>query len=73
VSTGSQKKEDHSKLILRVAEISSRDAWRGIARLDPYDMEKIGVRTGDIIITRRSGDAMSFKLMVLQDRTWESG
>jgi transitional endoplasmic reticulum ATPase len=34
---------------LRVAEASQRDFGRGIARIDPEDMKKIGVETGDII------------------------
>ncbi len=34
---------------LRVTEVAARDAWRGIARLDPADMGKMGARTGDII------------------------
>jgi len=34
---------------LQVVEAGARDAWRGIARLDPVDMGKIGARTGDII------------------------
>jgi len=36
-------------LTLRVAEASQRDFGRGIARIDPEDMNKIGVETGDII------------------------
>ena len=38
-----------SILTLRVAEASQRDFGRGIARIDPEDMEKIGAQTGDII------------------------
>jgi len=37
-------------LTLRVAEASQRDFGRGIARIDPEDMEKIGAQTGDIIL-----------------------
>ncbi len=44
----SSKKEPFSTS-LQVIEATARDAWRGIARLDPADMEKIGARTGDII------------------------
>jgi len=36
-------------LTLRVIEASQRDFGRGIARIDPEDMKKIGVETGDII------------------------
>src|SRR4030042_2799266 len=34
---------------LRVAEAKPRDVGRGIARLDPYDLEKIGAEVGDIV------------------------
>jgi len=36
-------------LILKVAEALARDVSRGIARLDPKDMAKLGVEVGDII------------------------
>jgi len=36
-------------LTLRVAEASQRDFGRGIARIDPEDMRKIGAETGDVI------------------------
>jgi transitional endoplasmic reticulum ATPase len=37
-------------LTLRVTEASQKDFGRGIARIDPEDMKKIGAETGDIII-----------------------
>jgi transitional endoplasmic reticulum ATPase len=40
---------DTSVLTLRVAEAKPRDVGRGIARLDPLDMEKIGLEIGDVI------------------------
>ena len=42
---------EHTQQIitLRIAEASQRDFGRGIARIDPEDMERIGVETGDII------------------------
>jgi transitional endoplasmic reticulum ATPase len=44
------KHKKHTKVsTLRVAEASQRDFGRGIARIDPEDMKKIGVETGDII------------------------
>jgi transitional endoplasmic reticulum ATPase len=40
----------HTKvLMLRVAEAFQRDFGRGIARIDPNDMKKMGVETGDVI------------------------
>jgi len=40
---------DTAVLTLRVAEAKPRDVGRGIARLDPNDLEKIGAEVGDII------------------------
>ena len=40
---------DTAVLTLRVAEAKPRDVGRGIARIDPHDMEKIGVEVGDIV------------------------
>ncbi|HCJ79555.1 MAG TPA: AAA family ATPase [Desulfotomaculum sp.] len=36
-------------MISRVAEAKPRDVGRGIARLDPKDLEKIGAEVGDVI------------------------
>lgn len=38
-----------SEVILRVAEALTKDVGRGIVRLDPGEMEKIGVEVGDIV------------------------
>ena len=35
---------------LRVVEAASRDVGRGLLRLDPVDMQSIGVRSGDIVL-----------------------
>ena len=40
---------DTAVLTLRVAEAKPRDVGRGIARIDPHDMGKIGVDVGDIV------------------------
>jgi transitional endoplasmic reticulum ATPase len=40
---------DSVALTLRVAEAKPRDVGRGIARIDPYDLEKVGAEVGDII------------------------
>lgn len=39
----------HNVLTLRVAEAQTKDATRGIARLDPADLERIGATIGDVI------------------------
>jgi len=36
-------------LMLKVAEASAKDAGRGIARLDPADIQELGLETGDLI------------------------
>jgi transitional endoplasmic reticulum ATPase len=41
---------DTAVLALRVAEAKPRDVGRGIARIDPHDLEKIGAEVGDIIL-----------------------
>ena len=35
--------EKQSSITLRVAEAQAKDAGRGIARLDPADLERLGV------------------------------
>jgi len=43
-------KENHEGVIsLRVAETLSKDVGRGLARLDPNDLKKLGLEVGDII------------------------
>ncbi|MBU4482700.1 MAG: CDC48 family AAA ATPase [Actinobacteria bacterium] len=37
------------KLILKVAEARPRDVGRGIARMDPEDLEKLGCEVGDVV------------------------
>ena len=50
MSSSQDRNSDRSQsLTLKVAEPKSRDVGRGIARLDPKDMEKIGASVGDII------------------------
>ena len=39
-----------SKITLKVSEASSRDVGKGLARLDPKDMQQAGVAVGDIVL-----------------------
>jgi transitional endoplasmic reticulum ATPase len=39
---------DHT-LALRVAEALPKDVGRGLARMDPQDLERLGVRIGDVV------------------------
>ena len=43
-------KNETNTLTLRVMEAVQRDFGRGIARIDPNDMTRIGIQTGDIIL-----------------------
>jgi len=42
------KAEDRT-LSLRVAEARPKDAGRGLARLDPQDLEQLGLHIGDVV------------------------
>jgi len=56
-------------LTLRIAEASQRDFGRGIARIDPEDMKKISVETGDIIqITGKKRTAAKVMPAYLENR-----
>ena len=37
---------------LRVTEAASRDVGRGLVRIDPADMERLGLRTGDVVLIK---------------------
>lgn len=43
------------KIALKAAEASVNDVGRGIARMDPKDMEALGIETGDIVEMRGAG------------------
>ena len=45
----STKSDEARKVVLKVAEAWSKDVGRGIARIDPEDMSKLGIDVGDII------------------------
>ncbi|HOK28166.1 MAG TPA: hypothetical protein PLI21_04005, partial [Methanomassiliicoccaceae archaeon] len=40
---------ERSEKVLKVAEAKSKDAERGIARVDPAVMEVLGITAGDVI------------------------
>lgn len=46
-----------SELRLRVAEAATKDVGRALARLDPEDMRKLHLETGDIVEIRAGGRA----------------
>ena len=43
------KKVAEKSLLLRVTEANHKDVGRGIARIDPQDMDKLGAEVGDIV------------------------
>ncbi len=42
-------KNNGKKIVLRVSEAQPKDVGRGIARIDPHDMEMLDVQVGDIL------------------------
>ena len=61
------KKED--TLTLKVAEALARDVSRGIVRLDPKDMAKLGVEVGDIIqVVGKRATAVKVMPAFMEDR-----
>ena len=57
-------------LTLRVAKAVPRDAGRGMARLDPADMARMGAKAGDIVLVdgRRSSTALKIVPAYLPER-----
>ena len=56
-------------LLLKVAEALTRDVGRGIARLDPKDMAKLGVEVGDVIQVRgKRATAVKVMPAFMEDR-----
>ena len=51
------------ELTLRVAKAAVRDAGRGMARLDPADMERLGVSVGDIVVIKGQQGSTALKVM----------
>ena len=48
---------------MRVAKAAARDAGRGTARLDPADMERLGVSVGDIVVIKGQQGSTALKVM----------
>lgn len=44
------------ELVLKVAEASINDVGRGMARMDPVDMNALGIETGDVVEIREDND-----------------
>ena len=54
------------ELTLRVAKAAARDAGRGMARLDPADMERIRVSVGDVVVITGQQGSTALKVMPAQ-------
>ena len=50
-------------LTLRVAKAVPRDAGRGMARLDPADMARIGAQVGDVVLVDGRQRSTALKIM----------
>lgn len=53
-------------LTLRVAKAIPKDAGRGMARLDPADMERLGANVGDVVIIKGRQRSTALKIMPAQ-------
>ena len=51
---------------MRVAKAAARDAGRGMARLDPADMERLGVNVGDVVVIKGQQGSTALKVMPAQ-------
>lgn len=58
-----QKVRKGNVLTLRVSEAQSKDVGRGIARIDPGDMESIGASIGDVVEIKGKKQSAVAKLM----------
>ncbi|MGA2284644.1 MAG: CDC48 family AAA ATPase [Dehalococcoidia bacterium] len=76
-SSGEKRKEPkparngggRREIVLRVAEAHMKDVGRGIARLDPADLERIGAETGDLLaITGKRQSVVKAMPAYLSDR-----
>lgn len=61
-----------AKIKLRVVEASSRDVGRGLLRLDPIDMQSLGIRSGDIVMITGSRTAVGKAMPAHKDARGES-
>ncbi len=53
-------------LTLRVAKAAARDAGRGMARLDPADIERLGASVGDVVVIKGQQGSTALKVMPAQ-------
>ncbi len=54
------------ELTLRVAKAAARDAGRGMARLDPADIERLGASVGDVVVIKGQQGSTALKVMPAQ-------
>ena len=57
---------------LRVVEAASRDVGRGLLRLDPVDMQSMGVRSGDIVLITGARSAVGKVMPAHKDSRGQS-
>ena len=57
------KNNPEKSLTLRVARAVPRDAGRGMARLDPADMERLGASVGDVVLVSGRQRSAALKIM----------
>ena len=49
MATQEPQPDDERNLSLKVAEALSKDVGRGLIRIDPQDLEQLGVGIGDVV------------------------
>ena len=65
-SSATSSKAD-KKVVLKITEAWSKDVGRGIARIDPDDMSRLGVDVGDIIELKAKRAAVAKVMPTFQD------
>lgn len=60
------------KLKLRVSESPSRDVGRGLVRLDPADLERLQLRSGDVVLIQGDRKAVGKAMLAQQDSRGQS-
>jgi len=60
------------KLKLRVSESPSRDVGRGLVRLDPADLERLQLRSGDVVLIQGDRKAVGKAMLAQQEARGQS-
>jgi len=67
-----QTTDIEQRLKLRVSESPSRDVGRGLVRLDPADLERLQLRSGDVVLIQGDRKAVGKAMLAQQDSRGQS-